>query len=168
MGTTKWPQIQVWHMGTRRATRCCSVWDVLRVGESWKFFSQARIIVTLTWGKHSDISFPKICDSNNLITWMVKTASLLESSCCEGSSVLWLIVSTFPLCSQLPLDIFSKLISPVILSMLLLLLLSRFSHIRLCVTTQTAAHQAPLSLGISRQEHWSGLPFPSPMHESEK
>ena len=27
--------------------------------------------------------------------------------------------------------------------------------------------QAPLSLGFSRQEHWSGLPFPSPMHESE-
>ena len=26
---------------------------------------------------------------------------------------------------------------------------------------------APLSLGFSRQEHWSGLPFPSPMHESE-
>ena len=31
-----------------------------------------------------------------------------------------------------------------------------------------AAHQAPLSLGFSRQDHWSGLPFPSPMHESEK
>ena len=31
-----------------------------------------------------------------------------------------------------------------------------------------AAYQAPLSLGFYRQEHWSGLPFPSPMHESEK
>ena len=31
-----------------------------------------------------------------------------------------------------------------------------------------AAHQAPPSLGFSRQEHWSGLPFPSPMQESEK
>ena len=31
-----------------------------------------------------------------------------------------------------------------------------------------AAHQAPPSLGFSRQEHWSGLPFPSPIHESEK
>ena len=30
-----------------------------------------------------------------------------------------------------------------------------------------AVHQAPPSLGFSRQEHWSGLPFPSPMHESE-
>ena len=49
-----------------------------------------------------------------------------------------------------------------------LLLLSRFSRVRLCATPQTAAHQAPPSLGVSRQEHWSGLPPPSPMHESEK
>ena len=34
--------------------------------------------------------------------------------------------------------------------------------VRLCVTPETAAHQAPPSLGFSRQEHWSGLPFPSP------
>ena len=31
-----------------------------------------------------------------------------------------------------------------------------------------AAYWAPPSLGFSRQEHWSGLPFPSPMHESKK
>ena len=47
-------------------------------------------------------------------------------------------------------------------------MLSRFSRVRLCVTPQTVAYQAPPSLGFSRQEHWSGLPFPSPMHESEK
>ena len=51
---------------------------------------------------------------------------------------------------------------------LLLLLLSRFSRVRLCATPETAAHQAPPSLGFSRQEHWSGLPLPSPMHQSEK
>ena len=39
----------------------------------------------------------------------------------------------------------------------LLLLLSRFSRVRLCATPQTAAHQAPPSLGFSRQEHCSGL-----------
>ena len=44
---------------------------------------------------------------------------------------------------------------------LLLLLLSRFSRVRLCATPETAAHQAPPSLGFSRQEHWSRLPFPS-------
>ena len=42
--------------------------------------------------------------------------------------------------------------------LLLLLLLSRFSRVRLCATPETAAHQAPPSLGFSRQEHWSGLP----------
>ena len=62
-------------------------------------------------------------------------------------------------------------VSPVVLfgsSGGLLLLLSRFSRVRLCATPETAAHQAPPTLGFSRQEHWSGLPFPSPMHESEK
>ena len=50
---------------------------------------------------------------------------------------------------------------------LLLLLLSRFSRVRLCAAPETAAHQAPPSLGFSRQEHRSGLPFASPMRESE-
>ena len=52
-------------------------------------------------------------------------------------------------------------------TMTLLLLLSRFSRVRLCATPETAAHQAPPSMGFSRQEHWSGFPFPSPMQESE-
>ena len=52
--------------------------------------------------------------------------------------------------------------------LLLLLLLSCFSRVRLYATLQTAAHQAALSLRFSRQEYWSGLPFPSPVHESEK
>ena len=55
-----------------------------------------------------------------------------------------------------------------ILILLLLLLLSHFSRVRLCATPETAANQAPPSLGFSRQEHWSGLPFLSPIHESEK
>ena len=41
----------------------------------------------------------------------------------------------------------------------LLLLLSHFSRVQLCATPETAAHQAAPSLGLSRQEHWSGLPF---------
>ena len=45
----------------------------------------------------------------------------------------------------------------------LLLLLSRFSRVWLSATPWMAAHQAPPSLGFSRQEHWSGLPFPSPI-----
>ena len=46
----------------------------------------------------------------------------------------------------------------LILSLLVTLLLSHFSCVRLCATP---------SLGFSRQEHWSGLPFPSPVHKSE-
>ena len=52
--------------------------------------------------------------------------------------------------------------------LLLLLLLSSFSRVRLCVTPEMTAHQAPPSMVFARQEYWSGLPFPSPMHESEK
>ena len=52
--------------------------------------------------------------------------------------------------------------------LLLLLLLSRFRRVRLCATPETAARQAPPSLGFSRQKYWSGLPFPSPMQKSEK
>ena len=71
-------------------------------------------------------------------------------------------------CHALLQGIFSTQGSNPGLAVVLLLLLSRFSRVRLCVTPETAAHQAPPSLGFSRQEHWSGLPFPSPMHESEK
>ena len=56
----------------------------------------------------------------------------------------------------------------VMTNLLLLLLLSHFSRVRLSATPEMAAHQALPSLGFSRYEHWSGLPFPSPMHESEK
>ena len=41
-------------------------------------------------------------------------------------------------------------------------MLSHFSHVRLFVTPWTVAHQAPLSMGFSRQEYWNGLPCPPP------
>ena len=49
-----------------------------------------------------------------------------------------------------------------------LCMLSRVSYVRLFESLWTTARQAPLSMGLPRQEYWSGLPFPSPMHESEK
>ena len=70
-----------------------------------------------------------------------------------------------------PTIIVLLLISPFILvsicltycgAPMLLLLLSHFSRVRLFVTLWTVSHQAPLSMGFSRQEYWSGLPFPSP------
>ena len=41
-------------------------------------------------------------------------------------------------------------------------MLSCFSRVRLCVTPWAVAHQAPLSVGVSKQEYWSGLPCLSP------
>ena len=43
-----------------------------------------------------------------------------------------------------------------------LCLLSCFSCVQLFANLWTVAHQAPFSMGFSRQEYWSGLPFPSP------
>ena len=37
------------------------------------------------------------------------------------------------------------------------------SRVRLFATPWTAAYQAPLTMGFSRQEYWSGLPLPSPL-----
>ena len=51
---------------------------------------------------------------------------------------------------------YTNILSTSVLRLLLLLLLSCFSRVRLCATPSMAAHQAPLSLGFSRQEHWSG------------
>ena len=50
----------------------------------------------------------------------------------------------------------------------MLLLLSRFSRVRLCATPWTAAHQAPPPMGFSRQEYWSGVPLPSPLGQTVK
>ena len=41
-------------------------------------------------------------------------------------------------------------------------MLSRFSHVRIFAALWTVACQVPLSMGFSRQEYWSGLPFPPP------
>ena len=45
--------------------------------------------------------------------------------------------------------------------------LSRFSRVRLCAILWTVARQAPLSVGFSGQEYWSGLPFPPPADLSD-
>ena len=45
--------------------------------------------------------------------------------------------------------------------------LSYFRHVRLSATPWTMARQAPLSLGVSRQEYWSGAPFPPPGRKYE-
>ena len=62
-------------------------------------------------------------------------------------------------------DTFVELLScnPLVLAAKMRLL----SHVQLFVTPWTTAHQAPPSMGLSRQEHWSGLPFHSPASKDE-
>ena len=111
-----------------------------------------------TWGKDG-----KICASGLAIVIFNSQRGLLQ---------FHLHIFSLPHLNIQTLSFFTKqcgIFQPeVSVAQLLLLLLSRFSRVRLCATPETAAHQAPPSLGFSRQEHWSGLPFPSPMHESEK
>ena len=56
----------------------------------------------------------------------------------------------------------SFVLAAVHLGQVMLLLLSHFSHVRLFVTLWTVAHQAALSMGFSKQQYWSGWPFPPP------
>ena len=117
-------------------------------------------------------------------TWLlvIRLGILTESGICLGSEshcrfwkwVLLLLAPSKYIPLTFPLSWFSlwllqaKLwLGKWINSKPMLLLLSRFSRVRLCATPETAAHQALPSLGFSRQEHWSGLLFPSPMQESE-
>ena len=83
-----------------------------------------------------------------------KSVSYFHSHSLRLQSLLWfsLFLSTL-LIDPLP---------RTLLYSLLLLLLSRFSRVRLFTTPWTAAYQAPLPMGFSRQEYWSGLPLPSP------
>ena len=98
----------------------------------------------------------KVLDSVMVITSKLRDIKYTPRKCLDFYSFMVFICFV-----KSPLDI-------LLYCTLLLLLLSRLSHVRLCATPQMAAHQAPPSLGFSRQEHWSGLPFPSPMHYSEK
>ena len=51
---------------------------------------------------------------------------------------------------------------PMIFNMTLYVNMELLSHVQLFVTPWTVAYQAPLSMEFSRQENWSGVPFPSP------
>ena len=115
------------------------------------------------------LSFAVVSDSATL--WIVACQpplALKFSGKNTGMDCYFLLLRIFPIqgCNS-GLLLWKVDPSPLSHLLLLLLLLSRFSRVRLCATPETAAHQAPPSLGFSRQEYWSGLPFPFPMHESE-
>ena len=84
---------------------------------------------------------------------------------------LFFFFSTFLSLSHIKLFFFFFPSSPELmitqLSLNSMCMRSHFSRVQLSVTQWTMAHQAPLSMGFSRQEYWSGLPFPSPVIKYE-
>ena len=89
-------------------------------------------------------------------TFPLEQFSQLSSKLCNPSRAFFSSTRVFALWPQEHIFYFA-------LSQDLLLLLSCFSHVRLFATPWTAAHQAPPSMGFSRQEHWSGVPLPFPL-----
>ena len=80
------------------------------------------------------------------------------------SSIIYMsLLLIFPSCIFLQkcVSIF-LIISHVYLISICACVLSCFSHVWLFVTLWTVAHQAPLSMGFSRQEYWNELPCPPP------
>ena len=90
---------------------------------------------------------------------------------CKSIFIIWLCVCA---CNQIKIsDVLQWQIQKAYASMtnkihlyfsadgpMLLLLLSRFSRVRLCATPWTVSHQAPPSMGFSRQKYWSGVTLP--------
>ena len=118
---------------------CCTLLLLLSIFPSIGFFSSESVL-HITWPKYWSFSF-SICPSSEYSGLISFRIDWLDFLAVQGT--------------------LRSLIQ-------VLLLLSRFSCVQLCTTPSMAAYQALLSLGFSRQEHWSGQPFPSTMHESEK
>ena len=102
---------------------------------------------------------------------------LLELSCFfDDPADVGNLISGFSAFSKTSLNIWKftvhELLKPGlrILSITLLPCAATAKSLLSCPTLcdhKTAAHQAPPSLGFSRQEHWGGFPLPSPMHKSK-
>ena len=101
--------------------------------QSWTGISQALSFSLVSYNQHHIIQH-------------VTQATIRLYSCCS-------MLSTFTMQNSIPVARLCYVHACV---------LSRFSRVQLCVTLWTSARQAPLSIGFSRQEHWSGLPCPPP------
>ena len=99
--------------------------------------------------------------ASGFLCTLYRAKDVCQAVWCVHMSVYWeeclvtLCISFLATCANLNLR--AHLTSSFGCLLLLLLLLSRFSHVRLFVTPWTAAYQAPPSMGFSRQEYWSGI-----------
>ena len=138
--------------------RCMRLYPTSVVSDSLQTYEPQLTRVLCQWespGKNTGVGY---------------CALLQEIFVTQGSNPLLLCLLHWSVCSLYLNQMFSLNLQILVFFffLMLLLLLSCFSCVRLCATPETAAHQAPTSLGFSRQEHCSGLLFPSPMYESEK
>ena len=140
----------------------------------WVWWGHSFTLTCLTKSSKDSVSGREVQLSGFFSSYSFKSFlhCLLACIVCNEESAVILAYVSLYICVFFASGCFYYLILPVnnfIMTRLLLLrLLSRFSRVRLCETPWTAAHQALPSLGFSRQEPWSGLPLPSPVHESEK
>ena len=130
----------------------------------WTASHQASLSFIISWSLCKLMSIKSVMPSNHLI---LSCPLLLLPSIFSSISVF---SNELAVCIRWPKYwSFSFTVSlSTEYSELMSFLLSCFSRVQLCATPETAADRAPPSLGFSRQEHSSGLPFPSPMRESEK
>ena len=95
--------------------------------------------------------------SNELCSWNLLWVGI---KCSYYKKVTLFNVFLKILCFDVMINIFCTFVFQFFAASMLLLLLSRFRSVRLCATPETAAHQAPPSLGFSRQEHeWAAISF---------
>ena len=99
--------------------------------------------------------------NRNLIYGLLHAAAAAAAKSLQSCPTLCDPIDGSPPGSSVPGILQARILEWVAVSFSNACMLSRFSPVRPCVTPWTAAHQAPLSTGFSRQEHWSGLPVPS-------
>jgi len=133
----------------RQPTRPCRPWDSpgKNTGVGCHFLLQCMKVKSESEGAQScpTLSHPMDCSLPGSPIHGIFQARVLE----------WCAIAFSPIISRFIISMDSCMNDLYSFSHLL-------SHVQLFVTPWTAAYQAPLSLGFSKQEHWSGLPFPSP------
>ena len=152
----------------------------------WTAASQVSISLTISWSLPKFMCFALVMPSSHLILWhplllfpsifpsirdFSKSQLFISGDQSNGASVyfydklfkLWLSGSlnhSFTRCFTAVTGV--SLTWTLSWHMSCLKKVKSLSHVWLFVTPQTVAHLAPPSMGFSRQEYWSGLPFPSP------
>ena len=95
--------------------------------------------------------------------WGFRPAGLCLQSFVEPDHLGWGISFLSPICSHLQsMEWLHQVMTLLSIDAIMYLCACMFSHIRLFVIPWNVSRQVPLSMGFSRQEYWSGLPFPPP------